>query len=137
VAAILLLDAEGVSALAMPGERGVARRRAQALLSELARREGVLRIPSIVLAEVYRGPAREAAINRLINGSAGVITTGQALAKGAARLLERDGLNSCHVVDACLVATAIALGGAVIATADPDDIRSLARDHQNVVVAPL
>jgi len=40
-------------------------------------------------------------------------------------------------VDASVVATAIRLGGAVIATGDPNDLASLARDHRNVMIQPL
>jgi hypothetical protein len=36
-----------------------------------------------------------------------------------------------------VVATAVRLGGGIIAAGDPDDLRSLARDHPNVRVEPL
>jgi len=65
------------------------------------------------------------------------MTTRTATAKVAGALLFRDGLDSCHAVDAFVVASAIRLGGAVIATGDPDDITSLARDHGNVTVFRL
>jgi hypothetical protein len=35
------------------------------------------------------------------------------------------------------IATAIRLGGGIVATGDPDDLRSLARDHGNVKVQLL
>jgi len=59
------------------------------------------------------------------------------VARQASRLLTRDGLDSCHVVDALVVAGAIRLGGGIVLTADPDDLRSLARDHPNIRVAAL
>jgi predicted nucleic acid-binding protein len=36
--------------------------------------------------------------------------------------------------DALVIATAIRLGGGIVATGDPDDLRSLARDQRNVKV---
>jgi predicted nucleic acid-binding protein len=65
------------------------------------------------------------------------ITLGQATARQAGKLRHRDLLNSCHTVDAIVVATAIRLGGGIVATGDPDDLRSLAREHANVKVEPL
>ena len=44
---------------------------------------------------------------------------------------------SCHTVDALVIATAIRLGGGIVATGDPDDLRSLAREHANVKVQSL
>jgi predicted nucleic acid-binding protein len=46
----------------------------------------------------------------------------------------RDRLDSCHVVDCVVVATAVRLGGGVIATGDPGDIARLARSYPNVIV---
>ncbi len=65
------------------------------------------------------------------------MTTGRAMARVAARLLARDGLDSCHVVDALVVAAAVRFGGGVVLTGDPDDLRSLARDFPNVSVSPV
>jgi hypothetical protein len=36
-----------------------------------------------------------------------------------------------------LVLDTRALGGGIVATGDPDDLQSLARDHTNVKVQPL
>lgn len=137
MAAVVVLDAEAVEALAHPRERAAAARRAQAVLTVAARRRALVRVPSVVLAEVYRDDARDAAIDRLIGPLVGVITTGRRVARVAGGLLGRDRLDSCHLVDAAVVATAIRLGGAVIMTGDPDDLRSLAADHPNVEVVAL
>jgi len=135
--AVLILDSEAVSVLANPNERGIAKRRAQALIAELIRLNGILRIPAVVLTETYRGSTRKVGVDRLLNQGAGVITTGRKLAMKAADLLERDGLNSAHTVDACVVATAIAVGRAIIATGDPADIQALAVEHPNIVIWAL
>lgn len=58
-------------------------------------------------------------------------------ARLAGQLLSRDGLDSCHAVDATVVATAVGLGGALVLTSDPNDLRTLASNHPNVVVQAL
>ncbi len=133
----LVLDSEAVSALASARERAVTARRAQALLTEAARRNALVRIPSAVLTEVYRGSRRDAAVDRTVGRANRVVALDHRIARIAGGLLGRDGLDSCHAVDASVVATAIRLGGAVIATGDPDDLASLARDHRNVMIQPL
>jgi hypothetical protein len=59
------------------------------------------------------------------------------MARRAGGLKYRDKLNSCHTVDAAVVATAIRLGGGIIATGDPDDLKSLARGYPNIEIYPL
>lgn len=134
---ILILDAEAVSALARRGERAASARRAQAVLVEAARRRALVRVPAAALAEVYRGGPGDAAIDHVLGRMAGVVTTGRRVARVAGTLLARDRLDSCHAVDAMVIATAIRLGGGVVLTRDVDDLRSLAADHANVVVLPL
>ena len=94
-------------------------------------------MPSVVLAELYRNDARDAAIDRLIGDVVGVITTGRRIARTAGGLLSRDRLDSCHLVDAAVIATAIRLGGAVVMTGDPEDLRALAADHPTIEIVPL
>lgn len=74
---------------------------------------------------------------RILGRGIRAITLGQATARRAGNLRHRDRLDSCHIVDAIVVATAIRLGGGIVATGDPDDLRSLAREHANVKVEPL
>jgi len=135
--AFVVLDSEAVSALAAPGERAVAARRAQAVLAEAARRNTLVRIPAAVLTEAYRGSRRDAGVDRVVGRGNRVIQLDHRTARVAGGLLGRDHLDSCHAVDASVVATAIRLGGGVVVTGDPDDLRSLARDHRNVVIQPL
>jgi predicted nucleic acid-binding protein len=137
VATYVVLDSEALSALAAPRERAAAARRAQAVLTEAARRNALVRIPAAVLTEVYRGSRRDAAVDRVVGRGNRVVPLDHRTARVAGGLLGRDRLDSCHAVDASVVATAIRLGGAIVATGDPDDLRSLARDHRNVVVHPL
>ena len=62
---------------------------------------------------------------------------GQATARVAGALRTRDRLDSRHTIDAFVIATSVRLGGGIVATADPDDLRSLARDHPNVSVESI
>lgn len=137
MATLVVLDSEAVSALAAPRERAVAARRAQAVLAEALRRNALVRIPAAVLSEVYRGSRRDAGVDRIVGRGNRVIQLDHRSARAAGGLLGRDDLDSCHVVDASVVATAIRLGGGVIVTGDPDDLRSLARDHHSVAVQAL
>jgi rRNA-processing protein FCF1 len=133
----VVLDNEAVSSLAWPRERTAAARRAQAVLTVAARRHALVRVPSVVLAELYRDDRHDAAIDRLLGTAIGVITTGRRLARLAGGLLHRHRLDSCHLVDAAVIATAARLGGAIVLTGDPDDLRNLAADHPNVHVIGL
>lgn len=133
----LILDSEAVSALAAARERRVAARRAQAVLVEAFRRNSLVRIPAAVLSEVYRGARHDAGVDRVIGRGNRVLSLDHRIGRIAGGLLGRDDLDSCHAVDASVVATAVRLGGAVVVTGDADDLKSLARDHRNVVVQPL
>ena len=133
----LVLDSEAVSAIASARERPVAARRAQAVLAAAARTNALVRIPAGVLAEVYRGTGRDAAVDRILGRANRVVPLEHRIARIAGGLLGRDGLDSCHAVDALVVATAVRLGGAAVLTGDPDDLRSLARDHRNVAIVAL
>ncbi|WP_415103128.1 PIN domain-containing protein [Micropruina sp.] len=55
-----------------------------------------------------------------------VVDTTRTLARTIGNLLARAGRGSVDHVDAAVVATALAAGGGVIATGDPDDLDALA-----------
>jgi predicted nucleic acid-binding protein len=133
----LVLDTRALELLADPKADIQAARRMRDVLDSADRIGIPVRIPSAVLAEAYRGTAVDAAIDRVLGNGIRPITLGQAAARQAGRLKHRDRLNSCHTVDALVVATAIRLGGGIIATGDPDDLRSLARHHANIKVEAL
>lgn len=94
-------------------------------------------VPMNVLTEAYRGTSADASIDRVLGATVRPITFGQAMARQAARLKHRDKLDSCHTVDASVIATSIRLGGGIVITGDPDDLKSLAREHPNVKVHSL
>lgn len=93
-------------------------------------------MPAPVLAEVARTTARAAAVGRVLN-RARVIPTSRPIAEHAGRLLEDLGLDSCHAIDAFVVATAASLGDALILTGDPDDMRNLAAKIPAVAIQAL
>ena len=66
-----------------------------------------------------------------------VIPAGELICRRAGEVLFGVGKDSTHAVDAFVVATAVALGGAVIATGDTDDIRVLSARYPNVSVFGL
>ena len=132
--AALVLDAGALSALAARRPTDTTRR-VRALLVEALARNAPVVVPSAVLAELYRGEAADAALDRVLTGrGVRVVTTGRAMARVAGALRHRDRLDSCHVVDCLVVATAVRMGGGLVATGDPDDLRRLARGHSNVGV---
>ncbi len=113
----VILDSGGVTALAEGNPR------ARAVLVR-ARREGrLVVIPAPVLTEIYTGRHDHARIDRVINAVDMQIDTTPERAKQAGVLRARSGVLS--VVDAIVVAEAVASLPAVIVTSDPDDIKAL------------
>jgi predicted nucleic acid-binding protein len=133
---VAVLDAEALSVLADPAARRASAKRAQAVLEAVERRGGIARVPAPVLAEVSRTRARSVAIAHVLR-HARVVPTDRGVAERAGALLERLRLDSCHAVDALVVATAATLGNAVILTGDPDDMRRLVAHVAGVVAQPL
>jgi hypothetical protein len=133
----LVLDTRALEAIADPKSDIQAARRMRDMLTSAVRMGVPVRVPTAVLAEAYRGTTAEAAIDRVLRRGIRPITTGQAIARQAGGLRYRDRLNSCHTVDTLVIATAIRLGGGVVATGDLDDLQSLARDHANIRIQAL
>lgn len=135
--AALVLDTRALEVIADRNADPHGARRVQSMLTSAARLDIPVRVPTAVLVEAYRGTAADAAVDRVLGSGVRPITMGQATARLAGRFRHRDGLNSCHAVDALVIATAVRLGGGIVATGDPDDLRSLAREHPNVKVEPV
>ena len=133
----LVLDTRALEVIADPKADMQAGQRMRNLLKSAARMGIPVRVPTAVLAEAYRGTPADAAIDRVLGRGIRPITVGQATARLAGSFKYRDHLDSCHTVDALVVATVVRLGGGIVATGDPDDLHSLARDHGNVKVEAL
>lgn len=138
MAEALVLDCEALNVLARPADRGVNAERARAVLATAHERRALVRVPAPVLAEVYRGPRFDAAIDRLLNGRGLlVVPLTQEISRTAGHLLAKANLNSAHAIDAFVVATAMSFDSALIATGDPKDLRRLAGNQSRVKVFPI
>lgn len=137
MARFLILDSEAVHSIAHPSERGVSAKRAQAILTSAHRLGALVRVPAAVLVEVYRGRKEDAQIDRVLRRIARVVPTGLSIARLAGRLLTENRLDSRHAVDAIVVATTVRLGGGLIATHDPTDMRRLAQRFSNVKILSI
>ncbi len=136
--AVLILDSEALSALARPHEDRRRHDRVRAALRTAARRGELVRVPSAVLVEVYRGGGTDQPIDLVLaRGFARVVTTGVRIARIAGHLLARIGSGSELAIDALVVATAIRLGGGLILTHDTSDLLALAADHPNVRIGQI
>jgi predicted nucleic acid-binding protein len=100
-------------------ERGEAQVRAW--LTEAFERGTVPTVPSVVVAETWRGGARSARVAKLLKGCV-VESLDQTLARAAGLLLARC---SAQTTDAIVVASA-ARRGDVVLTSDPSDLATLA-----------
>jgi hypothetical protein len=135
--AALVLDTRALEVLADRRADPQAARRVRNMLTAAGRMGVPVRVSTAVLAEAYRGTAADAAVDHLLGRGIRPITMGQAIARLAGALKHRDRLDSSHAVDAFVIATTVRLGGGIVATGDPGDLGSLARDHPNVRVEPV
>jgi len=130
-----VLDAEALSVIASPAERGTARRRAAAVLSIALAAGSRVIVPAPVLAEVGRDLRRRRAVDATI-ARLPVIPTDRRIAQRAGLLLGEHA-GSETAVGAFVVATAADHRPAVILTGDPGDIGTLAAGLPNVIVQTL
>lgn len=93
-------------------------------------------LPAAVLAEHYRGGGHDQVADSCLGRSTGiqVIDTTRQLARQVGHILAGAGCGSAEHVDATVVAAALAAGGGVIATADPDDLRLLSAGLVGIVI---
>lgn len=133
----LVLDSEALNRL-VHVRRDEATERLRAAMRAAVQRGWVVRVPSLVLAELARTSDRATALQQRMNAF-GLTTAnvGPKTAKHAGWLLGRHDLNGCSMVDATVVATAVRFGGGVISTGDPDDLTALAADEMNVRIQTL
>jgi predicted nucleic acid-binding protein len=91
------------------------------ILKAAFRRGVTTTIPAVVLAEVWRGDAKDAAVARLLKWCR-IEPLDESRARAAGAL--RRSTSSAGAIDAC-VAVGVRERGDVIATSDPDDMRRL------------
>jgi predicted nucleic acid-binding protein len=132
------LDSEAVWALV---DRSSKRRPQVMLYLEAARRLGrPVVVPTIVLAELYRGSARRAAVDACLARSGEALTlrdTDRALARIVGAVLAAAVTGSMHIADAHVVATALEGGGGVIVTGDEDDMSLLAGAYGHITIEAI
>ena len=133
--AVLVLDSEALSALARPYQDPERHQRVRATMRSAHKRNFPVRIPAAVLVELYRGRGTDEAVDAVLaRGFAQVVTTGARIARIAGHILSNANAGSEMAIDALVVATAIRLGGGIVATHDPRDMRALAANHPNVSI---
>jgi predicted nucleic acid-binding protein len=130
---MLLLDSEALSLLANgPPKR---RERVRALITEMRDRALPVATVSAVLAEVIRGHHRDAGVFAALRYERIAIrAVDTRVGLRAGQLLGSANADSRHAVDAFVVAVGDLAGGAVVATVDPDGMRSLAAHATGVKV---
>ena len=134
---ILVLDSEAVNALATPS---AAMPRVKAALRAAVEAGGDVRIPSVVLAELYRSSSHRASVNSLLSREQADIQlrdTDRALASYVGGVLAAAGSGSEDIVDAHCVATVVEQGRGVVLTGDPDDLSRLAAPYPTVTVRSI
>lgn len=133
----VILDTRALEVFANPRVEKRASQLVRDLIG-LAKRQGTpVLVPMNVLTEAYQGTPADALIDRVLGDDARPIMLGLAMARRTAYLKHRDKLDSCYTVDASVVATSIRMGGGIVITGDPDDLKALAREHSNVKVYGL
>jgi predicted nucleic acid-binding protein len=136
--AVLILDSEALSSLAHPQQNPSRHQLVRAGLHSAARRGDPVRVPSAVLVELYRGQGHDEPIDRVLaQGFVRVVTTGALIARHAGHLLADADRGSELAVDALVVATTIRLGGGLILTHDPADLKLLSARHPAVRIVTI
>jgi predicted nucleic acid-binding protein len=100
------------------------RKRALAIARRAQRERAERVVPLPVLAEVYRGDASDACVDRLFVNGVRRLALDLRTTRLAGQL--RSGAGTGSAVDAIVVASAIRLGGGIVATVDSDDLKRLA-----------
>jgi len=133
----VVLDSEALVALAGgPGRRSVEVRAALRAAARL-RREVV--VPSVILAELYRGPRHNALVDACLSRETGIYVrdTDRPLARIVGGVLAAARAGSEHLADAHVIAVAVELGGGLALTTDTEDLGRLAASYGNVTVIGL
>lgn len=135
---IVVLDAEALSALAGPDS--ISKQKVRRILrrARLLGRDAF--VPSLVLAELYRGHGR----NRLVDaclarerGSLDSRDTDRRFARIVGGVLAAADAGSAMIVDAHVVALALESGGGVIVTGDQDDLNMLSSPYRHITIEPV
>lgn len=133
---ILVLDSEAVNVLA---GRSPGMQRVKAAMRAAAEAGRDVVVPTVVLAELYRG-AHNAAINAMLSREEADLhlrDTDRTLASYVGGVLTAARAGSEDIVDAHCVATAVERGRGVVLTSDATDLTRLAAPFPTVIVRPI
>ncbi len=133
----VVLDAGALSALAGRPERR--NREVRAALRAAARLDREVVVPAVILAELYRGPRHNQAVDACLSRETGIRVrdTDRPLARLVGSVLAAADAGSRHLADAHVIAAAVDVGGGIALTTDPDDLERLAASYRNVMVVDL
>lgn len=135
---VVVLDSEAMSALADGKHRH--NRRMMHYLEAARRLARPVVVPTVILAELYRGPARNALIDACLAREEHALTlrdTDRDLARLVGSVLSGAECGSEHLADGHVVAKAIEASGGVIVTSDSGDIERLAAPYRFLTVDSL
>jgi len=133
----VVLDAEALVALAgAPGRR---HKEVRAVLWAAARLRREVLVPSVILAELYRGPRHNALVDACLSRETGIRVrdTDRSLARIVGGVLAAAQAGSEDLADAHVIAAAVELGGGLALTTDTEDLSRLAASYRNVTVIGL
>lgn len=134
----LVLDSEAFNTLA--GENSLRKQRVRRALKTAARLNRDVVVPTIVLAELYRGAGQNQLVDACLSREKSRVEsrdTDRELARLVGGVLSAARAGSEMIVDAHVVACAIEAGGGVVLTADVDDMTLLAGSYRSVIVEAI
>jgi len=132
---IVALDAEAFNALAGPDS--VRKQRVRRILRAAQRLGRDVLVPSLVLAELYRGRGRNQLVDACLareHASLDSRDTDRRLARIVGGVLASANASSAMIVDAHVVALAVEAGGGVLVTCDEDDLNRLSAPYHHIAV---
>lgn len=134
----VVLDCEAFSALADLRSRH--NRRMMQYVEAARRLSRPILVPTVILAEVYRGPGRNALIDSCLAREEEALVlrdTDRDLARLVGSVLTAGSSGSERLADAHVVASAIEAGGGVVVTGDSGDLEALAAPYRFITVDAL
>lgn len=135
---IVSLDAEAFNALAGPDSPR--KQRVRRLLRAAKRLGREVLVPTLVLAELYRGGGHNQLVDACLareHASVDTRDTDRFLARMVGGVLAAAGAGSAMIVDAHVVALAVEAGGGVVVTGDEQDLGRLSAPYHHIAVEPV
>jgi predicted nucleic acid-binding protein len=135
---IVALDSEAFNALAGPDSDR--KRRVRRILRAAQRLGRDVLVPSLVLAELYRGRGHNQLVDACLareGASLDSRDTDRQLARIVGGVLAAANARSTMIVDAHVVALAVEAGGGVVVTGDAPDLNRLSAPYHHIVVEAL